>query len=90
MLVRPVDPRDTRWELDHPRYRVYFWQRHGDRPDSGWAGEEWEVAGADVREVLAWADQDEARRAYTVYACCTSGGEPGLIRLHGTDPTAGG
>jgi hypothetical protein len=90
MQVRPVDPRDTRWEVDHPAYRVYFWQRSGDRPDSGWASQEWQVEGADVQEVLAWAGKDKAHRPYTLYVRCTCDGKPGLIRLQGSDPTAGG
>jgi hypothetical protein len=88
MRVHSVDPRDTRWEVDRPSYRVYFWRRQSDRPDSGWASEEWQIDGADVGEVLAWADTDQARRAYTLYVRCESNDGPGLIRLAGTDPTA--
>lgn len=45
-----VDPRDGRWEVDRPVYRVYFW-----RPD-GRACDEYELRGAaDVTEVLEWA-----------------------------------
>jgi hypothetical protein len=86
MRVQPVDPRDTRWEVDHPAYRVYFWQQ-GSRPGAGWTGEEWQTEGADVQEVLTWADADELRRPYIVYVCCERDGVPGLIRLCGTDPT---
>jgi hypothetical protein len=89
MQVRPVDPRDTRWEINHPAYRVYFWQRPGDPPDSDWASEEWHIEGADVQEVLAWAGKDETHRAYILYVCHTCGTEPGLIRLCGSDPTMG-
>jgi hypothetical protein len=88
MRVHAVDPRDTRWEVDRPCYRVYFWRRAGDRPDSGWESEDWQVEGADVGEVLAWADRDRAHRAHTLYVCCECNGEPGLIRLAGRDPTA--
>lgn len=27
MTVSGVDPRDTRWEVDDPAYRVYLWHR---------------------------------------------------------------
>jgi hypothetical protein len=89
MQVRKVDPRDTRWEVDQPAYRVYFWRRLGDDPYSGWASEEWQVEDADVQEVLSWAGKGRARRSYTLYVCCTCETEPGLIRLAGIDPTAG-
>jgi hypothetical protein len=87
MQARPSDPRDTRWEVDHPAYRVYFWQRSGDRLDSGWASEEWQVEDADVQEVLTCASNDKAHRPYTLYVCGSCAGGPGLIRLHGSDPT---
>lgn len=87
MQVRPVDPRDTRWEVTQPAYRVYFWQRGG-HWGPGWASEEWQAEGADIREVLAWANADELHRPYTLYVCCECDGAPGLIRLHGNDPTA--
>lgn len=84
MHVQLVDPRDTRWEVTQPVYRVYFWQRSG----TGWTSEEWQTKGADVCEVLAWADADELHRLYTLYVCCECNGAPGLIRLYGNDPTA--
>ena len=90
MHVQPVDPRDTRWEVDRPVYRVYFWWQRDGRPDAGWASEEWQVDGADVQEVLAWADMDEMHRAFTLYVRYTCDGMPGLIRLHGSDPTVQG
>jgi hypothetical protein len=87
MHVQPVDPRDTRWEVTQPAYRVYFWQRGG-HWGAGWASEEWQAEGADVHEVLAWADADETHRPYALYVCCECNGMPGLIRLLGSDPTA--
>jgi hypothetical protein len=50
--------------------------------------EEWQLEDANLREVLRWADNDETHRPYTLYACCTCGGELGLNRLTGSDPTA--
>src|SRR5690349_13294486 len=56
MQVLPVDPRDTRWEVPHPTYRVSFWQRQQPHnPLSGWAPDEWEIQDADIDEVLTWA-----------------------------------
>ena len=88
MHVQPVDPRDTGWEVSRPHYRVHFWRPFDGPPDAGWASEEWQVEDADVQEVLAWANSDEMHRIYTLYVCCTCDGVPGLIRLHGGDPTA--
>ena len=90
MRVQPVDPRDTEWEVDRPAYRVYFWQQLDGGVDAGWASEEWQIEGADVQEVLAWADADASHRAYGLYVCSTCEGVPGLIRLNGPDRTAQG
>jgi hypothetical protein len=86
--AQPVDPRDTGWEIDHPAYRVCFWQQRDSGVDASWASEEWQVDDADIHDVLAWADADTSRRAYTLYVCSTCDGTPGLIRLYGRDPTA--
>ena len=90
MQTRQVDPRDTRWEVDRPVYRVYFWQRLGSHKDSGWASQEWQVEDADADEVLTWAGSTARDRAFTLYVCCECDGEIGLIRLLGSDPTAQG
>ena len=87
MDIRGIDPRDARWEQDHARYRVYFW-------DVGAVtAYEYEVLGeVDVEEVLAWASRYAEGRgwAYTVYAAVTDGGDLGLVRLAGVlgDPFA--
>ncbi|MBB5102562.1 hypothetical protein [Streptomyces spectabilis] len=86
MHVRGVDPRDTTWEQDDATYRVYFWDR------SSTASDEYEVTGADVEEVLAWARAKAAETgsAYTLYVRVTDDGRPGLVRLGGVtgDPFA--
>jgi hypothetical protein len=81
--VDPVDPRDQTEGVDAPRYRVYFW--HGS--DS----EEYEITGADVPEVLAWADLSAAGRTYSLWACLPASDEVGvnLVRLAGLGPTSG-
>ena len=72
-----VDPRDTRWEVDHPGYRVYFWQPG--------VTDEWELEGVDVDEVLHWAADNAGGRQYVVYACVSDAEGRGLIRLLGSD-----
>ena len=60
LRVRPVDPRDTTWEVDTPAYRVYFWSLPPGPPPSsseegiGWSSDEYEVEDADVTVVLEW------------------------------------
>jgi hypothetical protein len=82
--ARPVDPRDTGWEVWDPRYRVYFWRPYG----GGWASRSFEVSGADAYAVLDWAtrhaDDDET---YTLFAVADHDDERGLVRLAGSDPT---
>jgi hypothetical protein len=62
-----------------------------------YVSEEFEVDGADVAAVLAWAEAAvlawaEATaspdRTYTLYALVDCDGAAGLVRLAGTDPTA--
>ena len=89
MQVHPVDPRDTRWEVDQPAYRVYFWEpQRPEDPHSMWVSDEWEIGDADVDEVLNWARGNAAGRRFVVYARIDTArpGEPGLVRLLGTDP----
>ena len=85
--ARLVDPRDIRWEVSSPTYRVYFWRRVG----GGYHSEEFQLSGAsDVREVLAWAERRAEGRTFTAYALVENvRGEPGLVQLAGVDPTAG-
>jgi hypothetical protein len=75
-----VDPRDQTWEVDRPRYRVYFHEVNG-------ASDEYEVTGADVDEVIAWAEEQCGRRMYVLYVCVPADGF-GLVRRAGVDPNA--
>ena len=89
MDVRPIDPRDTTWEIDKPAYRVYFWTRVP-QPigfPMGIASEEFEVTKADVQEVIAWAEATAGSdRTYTLYALVQRPErEFGLVRLAGAD-----
>jgi len=95
MDVRPVDPRDTGWEVESPSYRVYFWTRPPAPPGVPadlvmYRSNEFELSGVeDVGEVLAWADATAAPGStYTVYAVVEGVRERGLVRLAGVDPTA--
>ncbi len=96
MNIAPVDPRDTRWEVPTPVYRVYFWHRPGPPPgipqeSMGWHSEEWRLEGAEgVEQVLAWARETAGGdRLCTVYVeVHDNEAGPGLVHLAGTDPTA--
>ena len=90
MKAQPVDPRNERWEVSRPVYRVYFWERTDpERADSGWSSDEWRLEDADVDEVLEWAHARAADRRFVAYAeiILSQPDDLGLIRLFGTDPT---
>ena len=54
-----------------------------------YVSEEFEVDGADVAAVLAWAETTASPgRTYTLYALVHCDGAAGLVRLAGADPTA--
>lgn len=87
MDIRAIDPRDTAWEQDHARYRVYFWDR------AAVTAHEYEVVDdVDIDDLLPWASAYAAEHgwAYTVYVSTCDGDSPGLIRLAGVqgDPFA--
>lgn len=85
LKVRPVDPRDQRWEAWQPAYRVYFWRRW---QGGGYASREFELSGGDVGDVLLWADRNATEdETYTLYATASTADGLGLIRLAGDDPT---
>ncbi|MCZ2820046.1 hypothetical protein O2V63_06890 [Modestobacter sp. VKM Ac-2977] len=89
MEVRGVDPRDVGWEVDQPRYRVYFWWGTADPAGSppGQSCDEYELTGPDVAaaSVLAWAaEQAGERRAdwFEVFVVVDHvPGDRGLVRL---------
>jgi hypothetical protein len=78
MEIRSVDPRDQEWEVKDPKYRVYYFDAKG-------ASDEYEVTGADVSEVLDWAERQRGDRTFAIYACVPQDGL-GLLRLRGRDP----
>lgn len=83
--ARPIDPRDTRWEIWNPAYRVYFWQELG---GGAWGSREFLVSGGDVNEVAEWANlHANDNETYTLFAVVDHGDDAGLVRLAGHDPT---
>ena len=85
LAARPVDQRDTRWEITDPAYRVTFWRPTG--PSGAWASREFEITGGDAPSVFEWVTRNaEPDEFATVYALVRSG-ELGLVRLAGADPT---
>ncbi|MCZ2807323.1 hypothetical protein O2W18_19635 [Modestobacter sp. VKM Ac-2983] len=89
MDVGSVDPRDVRWEIDEPRYRVHFWTESAD-PVTGTIGrgaDEQELSGPDVHgaAVLAWAADEAAERGadwFEVFVVVDrTPGDRGLVRL---------
>ena len=78
MIVRGVDPRDIEWEDSEPVFRVHF----RDSLREG-ATTEFEVADADVVEVLAWAETTLATYGseFDLYLRWDEGGRTGLVLL---------
>ena len=83
--ARPVDPRDITWEVWDPSYRVTFWPAE---ILDGWSGREYEVTGGDVSAVFDWARENaRSGESFTAFAVVARGGDIGLVRLLGDDPT---
>jgi hypothetical protein len=78
MEIRGIDPRDAEWEIKQPKYQVHF-------HDSKGAADEYEVEGADVAEVLSWAESRRGDRTFVLYACVPHN-RLGLVHLLGHDP----
>jgi hypothetical protein len=85
--ANPVDPRDIRWEVWDPAYRVYFWRGLG----SGACGSrEFQVSASSVSEAVEWADlHANDGETYTLFAVVDRGDGAGIVRLVGHDPTRG-
>lgn len=79
MKAVPIDPRDQTSQLDDPTYRVYFWSADGS------AKEEWELAEADLEEVLAWVATRSGGRRHSLWAVAGNLDGVTLIRLEGID-----
>jgi hypothetical protein len=85
MEARPVDPRDERWAVSSPTYRVYFWEAL--TPAPAVASDEYEIVNAtDVHQVLAWARQHVLpHQSYEVFVVVDHP-DRGLVRLAGLCP----
>ncbi len=84
LVAQLVDPRDSRWEVWTPAYRVYFWRRIGD----AFSSREFQISDADITMVLEWANlQANDDETYTVFAVVYRGNDLGLVHLTGDDPT---
>lgn len=91
MRAVPVDERTGGFEVDFPDYRVYFFERTGERmPEGGtyptavYSYLLTEVH--NVHQALAWADANARGRRHIVYAVVERGDVPGLLQLSGDDP----
>jgi hypothetical protein len=88
------DVRAIRWNVHSPTYRVDFWHQYppppgGQAAKMGFKQDAHRVSGADsVSDVVAWAQENASGRSFVIYVELTYGGEPGILRVHGVDPTA--
>ena len=63
--IVPVDERDSSWEEPSPRFRVYL--HHSGDSWTGGATSTYDVTGADVLQVIDWAQQQAGdTRTYAV------------------------
>ena len=53
--IVPVDERDSRWEINAPRFRVYL-HGSGETTTYGWTAT-YDITGADVLQVIDWAQR---------------------------------
>lgn len=85
-----VDERDSGWEHHDPRFRVYL---HGPVGPGGWTAT-YDVLGADLLQVVDWAQQQVRTTEAAVYAVAlvvdrpasdAAGPDRGLVWLIGRD-----
>ena len=55
LQIVPVDERDSGWENEHPRFRVYFQRTQGSWV-GGWTAT-YDITGADIVQVIDWAQR---------------------------------
>ena len=61
--IEPVDERDSRWESHDARFRVYVFEESGWRAEAdgslsqGYSTATWDVTGADLLDVIQWAEE---------------------------------
>lgn len=89
MRVRPVDERDSRWEDHSPVFRVYLHDSGG--TSTAGSTDTYDVTGADVLQVIDWAQRQAGDRLTYAVALVRDAGEGaraagrGLVWLVGTD-----
>jgi hypothetical protein len=82
-----------RWQVDDPLYRVDFWHQLQTPPGArqetmGYKQDSYRLTEANgFGEVLAWAEANSDGRSYVIYVELSRGGERGIVRLEGSDPT---
>ncbi|NYH80570.1 hypothetical protein FHR84_003936 [Actinopolyspora biskrensis] len=65
-IAGAADERDNGWEQHQPRFRVCFFAG-GDAPSASWSTDTYDAAGADVLEVVQWAqDHAGSERLYAI------------------------
>ncbi|SDQ30931.1 hypothetical protein [Actinopolyspora saharensis] len=93
MRITSVDERDSSWERHQPRFRVYFFAG-GDAPPASWSTDTYDVTGADVLEVVQWAQEHAGSEWLYAVALVDEEHTPpagrcrGLTWLVGTDANA--
>jgi hypothetical protein len=82
--LEPVDERTSCWEDPNPRFRVYLFDGPG---ATSYATSTFDVVGADVLEVIRWAQtQAGDERLYALALVGTAAdGDEGLVWLVGMD-----
>jgi hypothetical protein len=89
--VTEVDERDSSWEDDSPRFRVYLHSTNG--TDTRGSTATFDITGADVLQVIDWAQRQAGSRltyAVALVADFEPGGRPGrgltwLVGMDGND-----
>jgi len=82
MEVIQVDERDSNWEDDRPRFRVYL-HGSGETSTSGWTAT-YDIVGADVIQVIDWAQRQAGNRlTYAVALVCDDAEEERRNPSHG-------
>jgi hypothetical protein len=95
MKIEPVDERDSGWEDHTPKFRVYVFDESGQRGEQdgtlgqGYATSTWDVTGADLIDVIRWAQDRAGDRGLYSVALVADGYETharrGLVWLVGMD-----
>jgi hypothetical protein len=95
MKIEPVDERDSGWEDHSPRFRVYAFDESGQRgePDGtlsqGYTTSTWDVTGADLIDVIRWAQDRAGDRGHYSVALVADADKTharrGLVWLVGMD-----